>query len=60
MCVWVLVGAEEVFGSTGAGVTDGCEALCGCQEANLGPLQDKLVPLIAKPSFQLIFKKRLT
>ena len=51
--VWVQRSEEEV-GSSGTGVTDGCELPCGCWEPNSGPLEEQAVPLSAEafPSVQ--------
>ena len=43
---------EEGVGSPGTGVMDSCNLLCGCQESNPGPLQEKLELVNAKPSLQ--------
>ena len=53
MCISVLsactsaqlmhTGAREAIRYPGTRVTDGCGLLCGCQEPDLGPLQEKPV-----------------
>jgi hypothetical protein len=35
-----------------SGVVDGCEPPCGCQESNLGPLQEQQLLFTTKPSLQ--------
>jgi hypothetical protein len=45
----VSMEASRVVGSTGTGVTDGCELPCGCWELNLGPLQEQPGYLAANP-----------
>jgi hypothetical protein len=46
-CPWK---PEEGITSSGTGVTDGCEMLCGYWEPNLGLLGNR-VPLTPEPSF---------
>ena len=43
---------EEGTGSSGAGVTNGCELPCGCRELNPGPLEEQQVLLTDEPSLQ--------
>ena len=43
---------EKGFGSSGTGVTDGCESPCGSWESNLDPLEEQLVLLTVVFSLQ--------
>jgi len=38
-CLWR---PRKGTGSSGTGITDGCERQCGCWELNLGPLEEDL------------------
>ena len=44
--------SEKGVGSSGTGVTDGCEPPCKCWELNLGPLQEQQVFLTTKLSLE--------
>ena len=46
--------------SSGTGVIDVCELLCGCWELNSGPPQEQLMLLTAEPSLQTIAFVRLS
>ena len=49
---WLHICPCEGVGSTGTGVTDSCELLCGCWELNPAPLKEQPVLLTAEPSLQ--------
>lgn len=49
ICVYYLQKSEKPVGSTGNGITDGCELLCGHWESNPSPLQEQQVFLTAEP-----------
>lgn len=42
----------EETGSSGTGITDSCEPMCGCWEANPSPLQEYQEHLTFEPSLQ--------
>ena len=42
--------SSQCVRSSGTGVTDNCELLCGCWDLNLGPLEEQLVFLTAELS----------
>jgi hypothetical protein len=42
--------SSQCVRSSGTGVTDNCELLCGCWELNSAPLEEQPVLLTAEPS----------
>lgn len=50
----------EDVGSSGTGVTDGCELPCKCWELNLGPLLEEPVFLTSSLQLQLFLIDNLT
>jgi hypothetical protein len=44
--------SEVGIGSSGTGIIDGYELLCGCWELNLGPLEEQQMLLTAETSIQ--------
>lgn len=64
MCMLGPRMSEDDSGSSGTGVTDGSNILCGCWRLNLGPLPEQTLLLTTEPPVQLlvisVFKRHNT